>query len=227
MTYMGSRATPRILAWLPALCSLCSLFVPSLAMADPSRILVLPTSIGDHLDCDIQPPVTMAADPTEIGLARRVDRLVTDAVEDAGMVTELRINVSGAASERGGCVDDTELRTLAKQTPVIAPRIILRDGKMLLRIVAVTPNSPVLRLSTQKLSEKELDFRVVVMVSELLATETPKDASPKSVASPAATTAPMPKPRSQGKGVLALTSALLGGGWVTRYNAPVARMTLD
>lgn len=143
-------------------------------------------------------------------MARRIDNLVTDAVEDAGMDTELRLNISDGAPDKGGCVDDIELRTLAKRSTLLSPRLVLHDGHMVLRIVALTPNSSVLRLVTQEVSEKELDFRVVVMVSEVLAAETPKTLKAVATQTPAGT--PITKPRSQGKGVLALTSAVLGGG---------------
>jgi hypothetical protein len=204
---MRSRATKHALAWLIAL---ASWLAASSATAESARIVVLPTSIGDHLDCNIQPADAKVADPAQVALAHRIDAFVTDAVEDAGMAPELRINLSGGAAAQGGCIEDSELRALAKSSRVIVPRILLRDGRMLLRIVLATPDSPILRLSTQDLDEKDLDFRVVVMVSELLATDTHKDTAVRPNAT--ATPAPAAKPRSQGKAVVALSSMVLGGG---------------
>jgi hypothetical protein len=206
---MGHRQKTRVLAWLLAA---EGLLLSSTATAARNRVLVIPTSVGDHVDCSIQPLGAKAADPAWLVLARRVDTLVTDAIEDAGLDGEMRLNAAGSDPDKGGCIDDAELRSLAKQFLVIAPRIVLRDGRMVLRIVAAAPNSAVMRLSTQEISEKELAFRAVVMVSELLAAEPAKTASPKAVGTQPVAGTLAAKPRSQGKGVLALTSAVLGMG---------------
>jgi hypothetical protein len=206
---MGCRAKSGILVGLLAT---ASCLLSAIATAEPNRVLVIPTSVGDHADCSVQPPGGKLPDPAWLVLARRVDTLVTDAVEDAGMDAEMRLNAAAADPDRGGCIDDVELRTQAKQTLVIAPRIVLRDGRMILRIVAAAPNSGVMRLSTQEISDNELPFRAVVMVSELLAAEPARAASPKPVATQPVAGTLAAKPRSQGKGVLALTSAVLGIG---------------
>jgi hypothetical protein len=207
VTIKACRARVRIAAGLIA-AGFASL--SRAASAEPNRVVVLPTSVGEHLDCTIASPDAKAQDAGWVTLARRIDGLVADAVEDAGMETELRLNVSRSTPEKGGCVEDTELRALAQRTVVLSPRLVLRDGRMVLRIVALSPNSSVLRLVTQEISEKELDFRTVVMVSEVLSSESAS--SHKTTASQPLAGTPAAKTRSQGKGVLALTSAVLGGG---------------
>lgn len=186
--------------------------------AEPGRVLVLPTAVSSRIDCEPQTAEAPAIDPHWQNVARHVDLLVADAIEDAGMDPELRIEIPGAGSERGGCVDDAALQPISRQTLLIVPRLVIRDGKLLLRIVSVKPGAPVMGLLTQELSERELDFRVVVMVSELLAPEAPSG-SPRRAGTTrsqaeesTAAGSPVAKPRSQGKGVLALTGAVWGGG---------------
>jgi hypothetical protein len=147
VTIKAGRARIRIAAGLIAA---GFAFLSRTASAEPNRVVVLPTSVGEHLDCTISSPDAKAQDAGWVALARRIDGLVTDAVEDAGMETELRLNVSHGTPEKGGCVEDTELRTLAKRTVVLSPRLMLRDGRMILRIVALSPNSSVLRLVTRR-----------------------------------------------------------------------------
>lgn len=207
MTTMGSRVACRILAWLIATGG-----VTHSHAAVPSRVLVLPTSVGERIDCGIPEARLSSPDPALATLARRVDDLIADAVEDAGMDTELRVNVSGDATLRGGCLGEGDLRGLARQSPILAPRIVVHDGKLHLRILAAQPNSPLMRLSVQEISEKDVDVRVVVMVSGLLAEEAKHPSAPKPLASPPNAVTPTGKPHSQGKGVLALTSAIFGGG---------------
>ena len=207
MTIKVQRAKVSIMAGLSAMLML--LQSPT-AGASSNRVVVMPTSVGEQLDCIASTATSRTINPSWTILARRIDGLIGDAVEDAGMESELRLNVS-STPEKGGCVEDTELRALAKRNTVLAPRLVLRDGHMVLRIVALNPNSTVLRLVTQELSEKELDFRVVVMVSEVLSSESAKASGAAAMAPAPAGTAAI-KPRSQGKGVLALTSAVFGGG---------------
>lgn len=181
------------------------------AAAEAARVLVLPTGVGDRSDCEPNKQLSQAAlDPRWGSVARRVDLLISDAVEDAGMVPEMRIDVPDPATERSRCLDDRAVQSLAKQSLVLAPRLVVRDGALLLRIVSAKPGTTVMRLSTQEVSEKELDFRVVVMVSDLLGPDS--ETAPKRTDTPGhGPVVPVSKPRSQGKGVLALTSAVWGG----------------
>jgi hypothetical protein len=188
------------------------LFCPEAAEAASDRVLLLPTAVSSSIDCEGSGSV----DPRWQNVARHVDILVADAVEDAGLDPELRIEVPGAAAESGGCVDDAALLQLPRQTLLIAPRLVIRDGKLLLRILSLRPGATVMGLSAQEVTEKELDFRVVVMISELLAPENQRgssntQASPKAPSFAPMTGSPAAKPRSQGKGVLALTGAVWGG----------------
>lgn len=193
-----------------------NLLWPVAAHAATDRVLLLPTAVSSRIDCDAQTSDPLSIDPRWQNVARHVDMLVANAVEDAGMDPELRIEVPGAAAESGGCVDDAALSQISRQTQLIAPRLVLREGKLLLRIVSLRPGATVMELLAQEVTEKELDFRVVVMVSELLAPEnrggTAKpESSTKASSSPPAIGSPVIKPRSQGKGVLALTGAVWGG----------------
>lgn len=195
---------------------IASLLCPTPAQAASDRVLLLPTSVSSRIDCAAPSSESTHIDPRWQNVARHVDMLVADAVEDAGLDPELRIEVPGAAAESGGCVDDAALRQISRQTLLIAPRLVLRDGKLLLRIVSLRPGASVMGLSAQEVTEKELDFRVVVMVSELLAPAAQDgpslgEARTRAPSSAPATGSPASKPRSQGKGVLALTGAVWGG----------------
>lgn len=180
------------------------------ALGDASRVLVLPTAVGDRSDCDGKTAGLPGADPRWLSVARRVDVLISDAVEDAGMVPEMRIDVPESSTENRGCLEDRAVQSLAKQSLVLAPRLVVRDGALLLRILSAKPGATVMQLSTQEVSEKDLDFRVVVMVSELLGPES-APATKRNDATGHNPVAPVSPPHSQGKGVLALTSAVWGG----------------
>lgn len=214
MVTMRSRAVRGMWAWLLAMGSTWS--TGHAIAAEPSRMLVLPTSVGEHWECGIALPSTNGPDPTWAVLARRVDDLVTNAVEDAGMDPEMRLNISGGTPGQVDCLDDTALKDLAKQAPVISGRIAFRAGKLWLRLVVVQPGTPVMRVTVQPVLEKDLDVRVVVMVSELLAADESRSGGAKpvnaAVVQASDATQLAPKPRSQGRGVLALTSAAFGAG---------------
>src|SRR5512133_1964115 len=69
------------------------------ALGDASRVLVLPTAVGDRSDCESKTAGQSGADPRWLSMARRVDVLISDAVEDAGMVPEMRIDVPESSTE--------------------------------------------------------------------------------------------------------------------------------
>ncbi|HEY5962313.1 MAG TPA: hypothetical protein VIV60_37410, partial [Polyangiaceae bacterium] len=185
---------------------------PLAASAQTKQVLVLPTSVGEQIDCDSAARSAVPVDPAWTALARRIDGLVADAVEDAGMESEIRVTASMEPAERKGCVEEPALHALAKQGLVLAPRLLFRSNQMYLRISAAVPNSSVLRVATQEVSGKDVDFRTVVLVSELLTADNAHGETTKQIATPSIASTNAPKSRSQGKGVLALTSAILGGG---------------
>jgi len=188
------------------------------AHAAPRPVVALETRVTDQVDCSgAQTELKPAVHPERAALARHVDSLVADAIEDAGLELAVRSTVVEPTSAANGCLSELELLALAKKAWVVAPRVVVQNGKLLLRLVSGNPDSSVLRVATQELVDSELDVRVVVMVSELLAASKGKtngrDASQPSIDSepPSSTRLPPHKVRSPGRAVLTLTSGFLGG----------------
>ncbi len=81
-------------------------------------------------------------------------------------------------------------------------------GGYRLTLALATPHSRVLRVRVQQLPEAELDVRAVVMLGDLL--KSLDEQREVVVVPPAGATEAKPAARSSGRGVLALTSAVLG-----------------
>jgi hypothetical protein len=135
-----------------------------------------------------------------------IDGIVREALEDMGLEVV-------ALSENAPA--DGDLPAMAREGWAFAPRLELRPTGLLLRIVGVPPGSRVLLVREEDLEGSEvgaLSVRAVVMVRDIVESgrgqRTPR---PSGGLRPSRVHEPPPAPRSAGRPILALNSALFGG----------------
>ncbi len=139
-------------------------------------------------------------------LARRLDAVLREAVQDFGFTPRVG---EPPLAER----DEAGLTALAREAWVVQPELGLSGGELALRLVVVPQSSNVLLVRAQHLDAAEVEVRTLSMLRELL--EPPLAGSPCDCSKPAATSAfpagEAEPVRSEGRAVLALHAAALGG----------------
>jgi hypothetical protein len=195
---------------------LCVSSVATSVYAEPTRALALRTVVSNQLDCST-PSVGFVPSNHLVALAKRVDSLVADAIEDGGHELVLPGAHDDADASKKPCESEEELLNKAKQGWVIRPQLILQGDELTLRLVAATQSSRVLRVLTQTVTEQDINVRAVVMVSELMASnplstrdgeELTSQTPPKTMPVSGPKASP---PHSAGRAILSFTSAVLGG----------------
>jgi len=188
-----------------------------LALAEPApatvlsgRALLLP-AVSDP------PAVGSEALPSpaveDAPLLAQLDELVAEAAQDLGLAIELGSAVGTAAEAERATRDPDQLVALAERHWVIAPRLGRTEQELRLTLSAVAPGSRVLLTRSQLLRESELEIRIGVMLAELVGARTRPSSAPTSPDEPQENPLdPTTPARSEGRGILALTSALIGAG---------------
>ena len=169
------------------------------AFAGPSDAILLPVAIPDKAELALHPESVEQLSR----LARQVDAILSEAVQDLG----LTLTVSDRSRD---VPTDDALVERAHDSWLISPRVSLEGSGVRLRIIAVAPGQNVLRERTQHIDVPTLEVRANVMMRDVVHSLEP-DAGSK-----ASRPAPEPvldseAPRSQGRAVLALNSAVVGG----------------
>lgn len=165
------------------------------ALAGPRDVRLLPTSVEA-----VNAPVDLEA------VARRLDGVLEEAVQDFGFTL---LGPAELASEP----DETALTELASSAWVVHSRIGLSGDALVVRLVVVPYASQVLLVRTQRLEPGEVDVRTLGMLRELVEPATSRsgcdcdDLTTEASASPS----PSAPARSEGRAVLALHAAALGG----------------
>jgi hypothetical protein len=134
-----------------------------------------------------------------------IDGIVTEALEDMGL--EIEPGTQNAPA-------DGDLPAIARGDWAFAPRLELRADGALVRIVAVPPGSRVLLVREEELEGAELSalsVRTVVMVRDVVQAGGERRVERPSTARPSRVHETPPAPRSAGRPILALNSALFGG----------------
>ena len=171
-----------------------------LAFAGPNDAILLPTAIPEKAELALHPENTEQITK----LARQVDAILSEAVQDLG----LTLTVSDRS--RDTLPSDEVLVERAAESWLVSPRVSLEGRSVRLRIVAVAPGQNVLRERTQLVELQELEVRANVMMRDVVHSLGPQAdrATPRERPEPVLDTE---APRSQGRAVLALNAAVVGG----------------
>lgn len=151
-------------------------------------------------------PAAQAAglpDPSVQALLPELDQLVADAIQDSGLTLTLESRGSREV------LPDAELVKRAQESWVVLPTLERRARSLRVRITAVRPGTPVLLTRSEASSQDDLEVRVAVMMRDLL--QSCSQAPPVSASAKPAEELEPSEPRSAGRAVLALNTAVFGG----------------
>ncbi len=149
------------------------------------------------------------SDPTGVGRwARQLDRILGESVQDLG----LTMDVSERPSVKPDELSEDELVKRAADSWVVSPRLSYEDGHVRLRLLAVAPGSKVVLVRTQTVTPREFEVRAMVMLRDLVQAGRHETApAPQPPPPPGEEPRVVRHARSQGRAVLALNAAVLGG----------------
>ncbi|MEI9949141.1 MAG: hypothetical protein WDO74_09205 [Pseudomonadota bacterium] len=169
------------------------------ALAGPSEARLLPTAVPDKTELALQPENAEQL----AKLARQLDAILSEAVQDLGLTLTV--------SDRSRTLPtDDALIERARDSWLISPRVSLEGSGVRLRIVAIAPGENVLRERSQHVDLQALEIRANVMMRDVvhsaraIAEHGPERPAPERALDSEA-------PRSQGRAVLALNAAVVGG----------------
>ncbi len=179
------------------------------AHADSDDALVLPTLVRS-----VDRPETLhrpdaSSDPRLARWARQLDWILGEAAQDLGLTIDVTARPLIASAE----LSEAELVTHARDSWVISPRLSLVGSKLRVRIVAVAPGTEVIMVRVRELEVRELEVSAMVMMRDLIVAGHGRAAQPVDVdaTSPVANEPAVTPARSEGRAVLALNGAILGG----------------
>jgi len=176
-----------------------TLFASSVTVAAPNEAILLPTAVPSKNELPLQPE-----DAEQLAkVARQLDAILSEAVQDLG----LTLTVSNRSRV---LPSDDALIERARDSWLISPRVSPEGNGLRLRIVAVAPGENILRERTQRVDLQTLEIRANVMMRDVV--HSSRQAAERSPAPPAPEhTLESEAPRSQGRAVLALNAAVVGG----------------
>jgi hypothetical protein len=174
--------------------------LPSVALAGPNDAILLPTAVPDKSELALHPESTEQLTK----LARQLDAILSEAVQDLG----LTLTVSDRS--RDAIPTDDTLVERATESWIVSPRVSMEGSGVRLRIVAVAPGQNVLRERTLRFDPQELEVRANVMMRDVVRSVGPQtdERAPHPAPEPVLDSE---APRSQGRAVLALNAAVVGG----------------
>lgn len=197
-------AGPRTTAFLTVIGLLGS---ASFARAESAIVLPTVTPAGEG-GTQVRRP--SERDGPLVERAREIDAVLADAAQDLGL--SIDVGRRGAETAQARDADFAE-SAAGLGAWVFSPRIERDGGDLLVRIVALPPGSKVVLVRAERMSAERMPVRLVVMLRDLVranagkVTHEPKGGR----AAPIASAEPAVRTRSDGRAVLALTSAAYGG----------------
>jgi len=176
-----------------------ALLMSGAARAAPSEAVLLPTAVPTKSELAMQPETAEQL----AKVARQLDAILSEAVQDLG----LTLTVSGRSRV---LPTDDALTERVHDSWLISPRVSPEGSGVRLRIVAVAPGENVLRERSQHVDVQALEIRAIVMLRDLV--HSARAAAEPNIETRAPERAPeSDAPRSQGRAVLALNAAIVGG----------------
>jgi len=205
----------------------CASLGPRVAYADENKMLILPTVIVPAKQCEADLKTAAPPEPATLQLARRIDTLLSDSVQDLDLSLEIAPQARAVDEERKPLISEESLVAMAESRWIVSPRLMVDGSKRQLRLVAVAPGSHILATRIQEIEPTNVDVRAVVMLAELVRSQTkgPSAISSNREPSHVSQGQPAAAARSEGRGVLAISSFLLGG--FTGYGLQLASGSAD
>lgn len=179
------------------------------AHAGPDDVTLLPT-VSPVTDTPGAVPELRRPDRSQgralVRWARQLDVILGESAQDLG----LKLDVSSRGERLD--TDEEALVDRAKDSWVVSPRLSLQDGKIHIRLVAVAPGSKVILVRTQDVEPREFEVRAMVMLRDLVQAGRHAPEQPEVGAGrPPKKDEMVSHARSEGRAVLALNAAVLGG----------------
>jgi hypothetical protein len=176
-----------------------ALLVSGPALCAPNEAILLPTAVPAKAELAMQPEEAEQL----AKVARQLDAILSEAVQDLG----LTLTVSGRSRV---LPTDDALIERAHDSWLISPRVSPESNGVRLRIVAVAPGENVLRERSQHVDLQALEIRGIVMLRDVVhSARAATEPNPEARAVERAVESDAP--RSQGRAVLALNAAIVGG----------------
>ncbi len=143
--------------------------------------------------------------------AQELDTTLRDAAQDLGFEIPL-----GEAAIAPAATRDTDILTRASRGKwIVSPRIEASGDAFLIRLVVAEPNARELRVRVETVKGAEVSVRGLVMLRDALApspaAQSAKNDQDRQRAGQLADLNSTPAPRSQGRAILAVNGAVLGG----------------
>lgn len=180
--------------------------VQSYALGGQADALILP-SLTPLESCPECPPLERpdpADDPRVSNWARQLDAFLMEGARDLGLEP-----VSAPEPLETSGLD---LTRLAEKRWVFSPRVVARGTRVAVRLIAVPPGSNVELTVTEEMAPRELEVRAMVMMRDVVRTVQPsKGTPPRPRPAPGGPARKAEPARSDGRAVLALNGAALGG----------------
>ncbi len=213
-TLVGGHTGLRPFKWGLSLAlsfSIGTVLWPSQVLASESDMLILPAVVTAECECDSSKKDLTSTSPSLERMAKHVDALLSDSVQDLDLSLEIAPTAHSLEDEGKSPASEATLIALAATRWVVSPRLIVRGSNVELRLLAVAPGSRVIAARTQEIELSNVDVRAVVMLGELVQSYRKGALEPSRQVAPTVPGQPTPSARSEGRGVLAVTTALLGG----------------
>lgn len=190
-------------------CLIAATFWSNRTIASENDMLILPTVVASDSDCESLKKNVLPPDPSIVLMAKHVDALLGDSVQDLDLSLEISPTARATDEEAKASASEESLVSMAVTRWVVSPRLIVKGSHVELRLLAVAPGSRVIASRSQVIDTSNVDVRAVVMLGELVRAYR-KNPAP-SPAQPGPVGQPSEPSNSEGRGILAVSTALLGG----------------
>jgi len=208
VTRLGAAQKPKVVAMGMLVGALATAWTVR-AQADPDDALLLPTLVRPTDRPEVLRRPDASSHPQLARWARQLDWILGEAAQDLGLTIDVTVRPQVSLEE----LSEATLVGHARDSWVISPRLSLVGSKLRVRIVAVAPGTEVLMVRVRELEPRELDVSAMVMMRDLVVAGHGRaaQADGNDAITPAADEPAVTPARSEGRAVLALNGAILGG----------------